>query len=233
MDERKTHGLGILWQPSLPIVVSTGGFKKHGKRISDWDVTATMHHALPERGVLWNYQPKKMLVLFTRGFEVIQVKPKYIWVMWYPHLSFFKSQKTLEKKTTHPQSPRPRSRTAYTPSFHMIQIGRRGRAPIYDILRDQVLVENGMTKRQIWIMRANALRDGKPVDSVNGCTAYIWIACPRVLRGHVSDRQNFTWKMRCLANVIFFLEFTNIDCFTIYPVSIISFPLQNECRNTC
>lgn len=68
-----------------------------------------------------------------------------------------------------------------TLSFHMIQIGRRGRAPIYDILRDQVLVENGMTKRQIWIMRANALRDGKPVDSVNGCTAYIWIACPRVL----------------------------------------------------
>jgi len=51
LDERKTRGLGILWRSSLPFVVSTGGFKKHGKPTSDWDEAATMRHALPQRGL--------------------------------------------------------------------------------------------------------------------------------------------------------------------------------------
>jgi hypothetical protein len=144
----------------------------------------------------------------------------------------FSNPKNLEKKTTHPQSPRPRSRTAYT-------------LVSYDSDRQT------WPRPYLWHPSGPSpcwKRNDQTADLDNACqcspgrqTCWLcqWlhrVHLDRVPQGPSGPRERSAklhLKNAMFGQCYFFLEFTNIDCFTKYPGCIISFPLQNECRNTC
>ena len=87
------------------LLFQRGGFKKHGKQTSDWDEAATMRHALPQSGF---YELEKHV-----GF-IYSLFWSYTEAIWYPHLSFLKSQKSSEKKS----NPPPISKAKVTHAWH-------------------------------------------------------------------------------------------------------------------